>query len=113
MQLNCTFHRAIKAILYKVVFNRKPNYKRALVGSREIDEDDIEEEIIDDEADDSIIADAVAQQEMEARVQQQINRNREEHNRLVYRLKSRPNDKEEPSTKQLRLEEEIQDLINQ
>ena len=62
MQLNCTYYRAIKAIPYEVVFNRKPNYKRALVGNREIDEDDVEEEEIDDEADDSIIAEGVAQQ---------------------------------------------------
>ncbi len=68
MQLNYTYQRAIKAILYKVVFNRKPNYKRAEVGYRNIDEDDIEEEFIDNEADDSIIATAVEQQQMEARV---------------------------------------------
>ena len=60
MQLNYTYYKAIKAILYEVVFNRKPNYKRAIVGSREIDEDDIEEEEIEDEADDSIVAKGIA-----------------------------------------------------
>ena len=56
MQLNYTYYRAIKAILYKVVFNRKPNYKRILVGNREIDEDDIKEEEINNKANNSIIA---------------------------------------------------------
>ena len=113
MQLNCTYHRAIKAIPYEVVFSRKPEYKRTIVGSRDIDEDDIVEEIIEDEADDSIIASAVAQQQMEARVQDQMDRNRQEHDRLVRRIESRPDDEEEPSAEQLQLEEEIQDSINQ
>ena len=113
MQLNCTYHRAIKAIPYEVVFTRKPEYKRAIVGSRDIEEDDVVDEFIDDEADDSIIADAVAQQQMEARVQNQMDRNREEHDRLVRRIESRPDDEEEPSAEQLRLEEEMQDSINQ
>ena len=68
MQLNYTYHKAIKAILYKVVFNRKPNYKRAIVGSREIDEDGIEKEEIKDEADNSIIAKGIAQQQIKARI---------------------------------------------
>ena len=110
MQLNCTYHRAIKAIPYEVVFTRKPHYKRAVVGSREVDEGDIEEEEIEDEADDSIIAEGVAQHQMEARVEQQmdtrveqqriqqrIDRNREEFDHLVHRLESRPDDEEEPS----------------
>ena len=62
--MNSTYHQAIKAIPYEVVFNRKPNYKRAVVGNREIAEDDVEEEVIEDETDDSIIAEGVAQQQM-------------------------------------------------
>ena len=112
MQLNCTYHKAIKAIPYEVVFNRKPNYKRAVVGNREILEEDIEEEEIEDEADDSIIAEGVTQQQMEARVQHQMDLNREEHERLIRRLESMPNDKEEPTAEQSQLEEEYQDLLN-
>ncbi len=82
------------------------------MGNRAIDEDDIEEEEIEDEADDSIIAEGVAQQQMEARVQDQIDRNREEHNRLVHRLESMPDTEEEPTAEQSQLEEEIQDSIN-
>ena len=43
---------------------------------------------------------------MEARVQYQIDLNREEHERLIRRLKSMPNDEEEPTTEQSQLEEE-------
>lgn len=107
MQLNCTYHRAIKAISYEVVFNRKPNYKRTVVGNRDIDESDIEEEEIEDEADDSIIAEGVAQQQMEDRVQHQMNLNRAKHERIVRRIKSAPNDKKEPTAEQTRLKEEI------
>ena len=84
-----------------------------MVGNREIDEDDIEEEIIEDEANDSIVATAVAQQQMEERVQNRRDLNREEHERLVARIESAPDNDEEPTAEQLRLEEEIQDSINQ
>ena len=32
LQLNSTYHKAIKAIPYEVVYNRKPNYKRTPIG---------------------------------------------------------------------------------
>ena len=36
-----------------------------------------------------------------------MDRNREEYDRLIRRIESRPNDEEEPSVEQLRLEEEM------
>ena len=44
------------------------NHLRLYTSHGEIDEDDIVEEIIKDETDDSIIAEGVAQHQMEARV---------------------------------------------
>ena len=32
LQLNSTYHKAIKATLYEVVYNSKPNYKRTSIG---------------------------------------------------------------------------------
>ena len=72
MQLNSTYHKAIKAIPYEVVYNRKPNYKRTPVGLRQITLDEVEEQEIDDEMDTSLIRDGVAQEEMEQRVQLQL-----------------------------------------
>ena len=72
MQLNSTYHKAIKAIPYEVVYNRKPNYKRTPVGLRQITMDEVEEQEIDDEMDISLIRDGVAQEEMEQRVQLQL-----------------------------------------
>ena len=107
MKLNCTYHKTIKIISYKVVFNRKPNYKRAVVDHREISEKDVEEEEINDKINNFIIVKSVAQQQMKARVQHQMNRNREKHKRLIQRLKSKFNNKKEFIMKQSRLKEKI------
>ena len=56
LQLNSTYHKAIKAILYEVIYNRKSNYKRTFIGLRQI---------IIDEMDTSLIRDGVAQEEIE------------------------------------------------
>lgn len=69
MQLNSTYHKAIKAIPYEVVYNRKSNYKRTLIGLRQIIIDEVKEQEIDDEMDISLIRDGVAQEEIEQRVQ--------------------------------------------
>lgn len=56
--MNSTYHSAIKAIPYEVVFNRKPNYQRVDPSLRPIiTEDDIEEHVVDDEQDDALIRD--------------------------------------------------------
>lgn len=72
MQLNSTYHKATKAISYEVVFNRKPNYKRAAIGMRQIDADEIEDQEIDDEMDDSLIHESRDQLTMEQRVELQL-----------------------------------------
>lgn len=55
-----------------MVFNRKPNYKRAPIGTRVIDENEIEDHEIEDEMDTSLINDAVEQEALEQRVQLQL-----------------------------------------
>lgn len=72
LQLNSTYHKAIKAIPYEVVFNRKPNYKRAPIGLRQITEEDVENQEIDDEVDDSLIYERRDQTTMEERVELQL-----------------------------------------
>ena len=55
--MNSTYHIAIKAIPYEVVFNRKPNYKRVDCDLRPmITENDIKEHLIEDEQDDELNA---------------------------------------------------------
>ncbi len=55
--MNSTYHSAIKAIPYEVVFNRKPNYKQVDQGLQlRITEADIEEHIIEDKQNDELIA---------------------------------------------------------
>ena len=72
MQLNATYCKAIKAIPYEVVFNRKPNFKSVEVGTREITLEDVEDQEIEDEADDSIINESLEQEAMEDRVRKQL-----------------------------------------
>ena len=79
LQLNSTYHKAIKAIPYEVVFNRKPNFQRAPIGLRQITIDQVEEMEIDDEMDTSMIHEAVAQEAMEQRVQIQRDDNDPDH----------------------------------
>ena len=79
MQLNSTYHKAIKAIPYEVVFNRKPNYQRAPIGLRQITIDQVEEMEVDDEMDTSMIHEAVAQEDMEQRVHIQRDDNDPDH----------------------------------
>lgn len=52
-----------------MVFNRKPNYKRAPVGIREIAEEQVEEQEVTDEVDDGFIHEAVSQEASERRAQ--------------------------------------------
>ena len=66
--MNCTYHKIIKIISYKVGFNRKFNYKRVVVDYREIFEKNVEEEEINDEINDFIIVENVAQQQMKTRI---------------------------------------------
>lgn len=88
LQLNSTYHKAIKAIPYEVVYNRKPNYHHAPIGLRQITIDQVEEQEIDDEMDTSLIYDAVAQEAMEDRVGLQLAASDPDHqehfsNRLI------------------------------
>ena len=69
--MNSTYHSAIKAIPYKVVFNRKPNYNRVdptlwpvIAG------DDIEEYVVD-EQDDALIRDEKRQLDAETRLREE------------------------------------------
>ena len=72
--MNSTYHSAIKAILYKVVFNRKSNYKRVDKGLwPRITEADIEEHIIEDEQDDKLIAAEERQLVAETRLRDELN----------------------------------------
>lgn len=72
MQLNSTYQRATKAIPYEVVFNRKPNYTRAAIGTRTVTLEDVEDQEIDDEMDTSLIYEAVEQENIERRVQDRL-----------------------------------------
>ena len=54
--MNLTKNCAIKAIPYKVVFNRKPRFKRLDVANCHFTEADIEEYIYDDDQDDFLMA---------------------------------------------------------
>ncbi|KAF6233047.1 hypothetical protein HO173_008803 [Letharia columbiana] len=65
LQLNSTYHRAITAIPYEVVFNRKPKHKRAPVGMREVNENEIEDQEVENEIDDGIVHASVDQEAME------------------------------------------------
>ena len=72
--MNSTYHSAIKAIPYEVVFNRKPNYKRVDQGFRPmIMEADIEEHLIKDEQDDKLIAAEQPQLAAETCLREEIN----------------------------------------
>lgn len=54
--MNSTYHSAIKAIFYKVVFNQKPNYKWVDKGRwPKITEVNVKEHIIEDKQDDKLI----------------------------------------------------------
>ena len=72
LQLNSTYYKAIKAIPYEVVYNRKSNYKRTLIELRQIIIDEVKEQDIDNEMDTSLIRDDVTQKEIEQRVQLQL-----------------------------------------
>ena len=72
MQLNSTYHKATKAIPYEVVFNRKPNYKRAPMGMRQVTENDVQDQEIDDELDDSLVHESRDQLAMAERVGLQL-----------------------------------------
>ena len=54
--MNSTYHRAIKAIPYEVVFNRKPRFECLNVANRYFTKADIEEYVFDDDQDDFLIA---------------------------------------------------------
>ncbi len=54
--MNSTYHRPIKAIPYKVVFNRKPRFECYVVANRHFTEADIKEYVFDDDQDDFLIA---------------------------------------------------------
>ena len=64
--------KAIKAIPHEVVFNRKPNHKRTLVGIRAIVENDAEDQVFEDETNHIITDEAIEQEVMEQRAQQQM-----------------------------------------
>lgn len=64
--MNSTYHRAIKAIPYEVVFNRKLCFERLDVANRYFTEADIEEYIYDDDQDDFLIAEDREGQRLEA-----------------------------------------------
>ena len=73
LQLNSTYHKAIKAIPYEVhVYNLKPNYKRTIIELRQIIIDEVKEQEIDDEMNTSLIRDDVIQEEIDQRVQLQL-----------------------------------------
>ena len=72
--MNSTYHSAIEAIPYEVVFNRKPNYKRVDQGLRPIiTEADIEGHLIKDEQDDELIAAEQPQLAAETHLREEIN----------------------------------------
>lgn len=53
--MNCTYHRAIKATPYQVLFNRSPTFHRLDVHNRNILIGDINDQEIEDEQDDQLI----------------------------------------------------------
>lgn len=72
--MNSTYHSAIKAVPYEVVFNRKRNYKRVDYGLQPmITEGDIEEHLIEDEQDDELIAVEQRQLVAEIRLREELN----------------------------------------
>ncbi len=72
--MNSTYHSAIKAILYKVVFNFKPNYKRVDPSLQPIiSDDEIEEDVVDDEQDNALIRDKQRQLKAETCLREDIN----------------------------------------
>ncbi len=72
--MNSTYHSAINAIFYKVVFNQKPNYIRVDQGLRPmIIEADIEKYLIEDEQDDKLIAAEQLQLAAETCLPEEIN----------------------------------------
>ncbi len=71
--MNSIYHSDIKAIPYKVVFNRKPNYKRVDQGLRPmITKADIEEHLIKDQQDDELIAAEQPQLAAKTRLREKI-----------------------------------------
>ena len=72
--MNSTYYSAMKAIPYKVVFNRKPNYQRVHSSLRPIiTKDDIEEHVVDDEQENTLIRDEHRQLEAETRLCEEPN----------------------------------------
>ena len=72
--MNSTYHSAIKAILYKVVFNCKPNYKRVDPSLQPIiSDDEIGEDVVDDEQDNAFIRDKQRQLKAETCLCEDIN----------------------------------------
>ena len=61
LQLNSTYVKAISAISYKVVFNRRPKYYRVPVGAREIAIDQVKIEEVNNKVDDTIVYKAAEQ----------------------------------------------------
>lgn len=61
--MNSTYHRAIKATPYEVVFNRKPRFESLDIANRHLTEADIVECVINDDQDDlSVVEDREGQQ---------------------------------------------------
>ena len=54
--MNSTYHRAVKATPYEVVFNRKPRFESLDIANRHLTEADIEECVINDDQDDVLVA---------------------------------------------------------
>ncbi len=64
--MNSTYHRAIKAIAYEAVFDRKARFERLDVANRHFTEADIEEYVFDDDQNDFLIAEDKERQQLGA-----------------------------------------------
>ena len=72
--MSSMYYSAIKAILYQVVFNRKPNHKRVDPSLRPIISDDkIDANMVDEEQDDGLIRDKQRKLEAETRLREVMN----------------------------------------
>ncbi len=64
--MNSTYHRAIKALPYDVVFNRKPRFECLDFANRHFTKADIEEYVFDDNQDDFLITEDKEEQQLGA-----------------------------------------------
>lgn len=70
--MNSTYHRAVKATPYEVVFNRKTTFESLDIANRHLTEADIEECVINDDQDDFLVAEDREGQQLRKRGEQLV-----------------------------------------